>query len=236
MQTQINLYPIKNLFIHSIMSIFNTIYKYNLWGNGSGSGSIPWNNYKYIDFLQNTIKNKKINNIVEIGCGDYRLWKNIKYNGNYIGLDIVDSVILNNNLNYKTEKIAFLNLDISKTILNKDNIDIIIVKDLFIHLSNETILKIIHNIIAMKPKYILITEDTHYFNLQYDILNGMYRPLYIDMYITNGYNLAEVEFYYEITYIIYLCMIAILTLFHKIFLFFLILWIPRKRISLFVNE
>lgn len=218
------------------MSIFNTIYKYNLWGNGSGSGSIPWNNYKYINYLQNLLITKNIRNIVEIACGDYRLWKNIKYNGNYIGLDIVDSIIYNNNLKYKTSNINFVNWDISKAKFKKDNIDLIIIKDLFIHLPNELISKIINNVIDMKPKYILITEDTHYFNLQYNILQGMYRPLYIDMYINDRYILEEVEFYYEITYIIYLIIVGILTLYNKLFLLLIILWIPRKRISLFVNN
>ena len=45
----------------------------------------------------------------------------------------------------------------------------------------------------MNPKYILITEDTHYFNLDYNITQGMYRPLYIDKYVDKNYILDDDE-------------------------------------------
>jgi|688.fasta_scaffold239657_3 hypothetical protein len=215
------------------MSIFDTIYKYNLWFNGSGSGSIPWNNKNYINYLQNVLNTKNIQNIVEVGCGDYRLWKDIKYTGNYTGLDIVHSVIENNNKIYKTKNVKFLNLDISKEEMKYNNLDLVIIKDLFIHLPNEIIIKIISNIFKMQPQYILITEDTHYLNLNYNIIPGMYRPLYVDKYLNNMYNLEDALNYYETTYIIYLIIIGILTLFYKLFLLLIIFWIPRKRIALF---
>ena len=34
-----------------LMNIFKYIYIYNLWGFGSGSGSLSQNNKQYIDFL-----------------------------------------------------------------------------------------------------------------------------------------------------------------------------------------
>jgi hypothetical protein len=217
------------------MSVFDTIYKYNLWGNGSGSGSLPWNNSKYIMYLQNLLDNKNIQNVVEIACGDYRLWKDIKYNGKYIGIDIVDSIITNNNLVYGKDNVVFINWDISKAKINIANIDLIVIKDLFIHLSNSVISQIMYNTVDMRPKYMLITEDTHYFNLDYNILEGMYRPLYIDKYLISNYNLIDEIYYYEVTYIVYIIIISILVLFNKIFLLFLLLWIPRKRVSLFEN-
>jgi hypothetical protein len=217
------------------MSVFDTIYKYNLWGNGSGSGSLPWNNSKYIMYLQNLLDNKNIQNVVEIACGDYRLWKDIKYNGKYIGIDIVDSIITNNNLVYGKDNVVFINWDISKAKINIANIDLIVIKDLFIHLSNSVISQIMYNTVDMRPKYMLITEDTHYFNLDYNILEGMYRPLYIDKYLISNYNLVDEIYYYEVTYIVYIIIISILVLFNKIFLLFLLLWIPRKRVSLFEN-
>ena len=38
------------------MNNFNTIYKYNLWLVGSGTGSIRINNKKYITFLTKFLK------------------------------------------------------------------------------------------------------------------------------------------------------------------------------------
>jgi len=218
------------------MSIFDTIYKYNLWGNGSGTGSIPWNNTRYVSFLQKILDEKKIKNVVEIGCGDYRLWKDIQYNGKYVGLDIVSTLIIDNNIKYGTDRILFINWDISKEKIKIDDVELIIIKDMFMHLPNSVITHIITNIEYINPKYILITEDTHYMNLNYDIIQGMYRPLYIDKYIDKDYRIESEIYYYELTYIIYLTLIGILVIVNKLFIIGILLWIPKKRISLFKHN
>jgi hypothetical protein len=215
------------------MSIFDTIYKYNLWGNGSGTGSLPWNNRIYTSYLQKILDSKRITNVLEIGCGDYRLWQNINYNGKYTGLDIVKSIINDNNIKYGNDNIVFINWDISKEKINIQNVDLIIIKDILMHLPNNIIRQLLSNIQDINPKYILITEDTHYMNLNYDIMHGMYRPLYIDKYIHKNYMLQDELYYYELTYIIYIILISILVLFNKLFLLLLFIWIPKKRISLF---
>ena len=216
------------------MSIFDIIYKYNLWGNGSGTGSLSWNNKDYILFLQKTLKKRNIKKILEIGCGDYRLWKDIDYDGEYIGIDIVDNIIIDN-YKFSTDKIHFLNWDISKYPINIDNIDLVIIKDTFIHLQNNIIFNILNNIKLLQPKYMLITEDTHYMNIQYDIKDGMYRPINITNYI-NNMKLIDEKYYYEITYIIYLVILSILTFYNYFFIFLIFLWIPKKRITLFEND
>ena len=67
------------------METFETIYKYNMWLFGSGSGSLAINNRPYISFLKDFISNNKIKSVVDIGCGDWQIseninWNNIKYN------------------------------------------------------------------------------------------------------------------------------------------------------------
>ena len=77
------------------MSIFDKIYKYNLWVFGSGSGSIPINNKPYINFLNNFLINYNIKSIIDIGCGDWQISKNINWNNTkYLGIDIVKMLLI----------------------------------------------------------------------------------------------------------------------------------------------
>ena len=76
------------------MKIFDTIYKYNLWLFGSGTGSLAINNKPYISFLNKFIKENNIKSVIDIGCGDWQISENIDWsNIKYLGIDVVQSVI-----------------------------------------------------------------------------------------------------------------------------------------------
>mgnify|MGYP001119455335 CR=1 FL=1 len=73
----------------------------------------------------------------------------------YKGYDIVKSVIDTNNLRFKKENISFNCVD------NLDSIegaDLLIIKDVMIHWTNERVLYFINNILP-KFKYAILTED-----------------------------------------------------------------------------
>ncbi len=52
------------------MSIFDEIYNKNIWGFGSGHGSLPSVTKGYRKFLENFIKDNNIKSVVDYGCGD----------------------------------------------------------------------------------------------------------------------------------------------------------------------
>lgn len=184
------------------MKIFSNIYKYNLWGFGSGTGSLKFNNQKYIDFMNDFLKNHTdVSSIIDLGCGDWQLHKHINLNNQqYLGIDIVEKVIEVNKKKYGKPKINFL----CKNFLEDKipNADLIIVKDVLQHLSDDNIKAFLNNIKNVKYKYLLITNDVSRFNLNYfDIPNGMYKPLDI----TKGpYNYSSniLLKYYEKIYLI----------------------------------
>ena len=159
------------------MKVFDKIYKYNTWIFGSGSGSVPINNKPYIEFLKKLLKEKQIKSVIDIGCGDWQLaktidWKNIKY----LGIDTVKTVIKHNHELYGSKNIKFIH----KNILeygNLPNADLCIIKDVFQHLSNKNINKILEILKSKKIKYILIVNDETLTNLNFDIKNGGYRPV-----------------------------------------------------------
>jgi hypothetical protein len=212
---------------------FDAIYKYNLWLSGSGTGSIPWNNHEYIEFLQSILEQYQINTVVDIACGDYRLWKKIKYEGKYLGIDIVQTVIVDNNKKYANHRVQFINYNVlDEEAAPIQHPDLVIIKDVFIHLPYKDIFKMLHAVNKMNPKYILLCEDAHYSNPRYDIRAGLYRPISFKRLIQNEPVLTSS--YYEKTYLIYIVLVCIIALkISPYFLLLLFLWIPQKNMQLF---
>lgn len=177
--------------------IFSKIYASRIWAPKkntplSGAGSTKSYNKLYIDFLQNFIhdKDNKIKTIVDLGCGDWSFTQSINFNGKkYMGIDCVENVIKQNKKKYQKENIKFKVDDFSKTTnLSKYlNYDLLIMKDVLQHWSDEEIIKVLDYLTTskIKPRYILIThgkrkqEDSskkrsvdnyhHYSNLNFKI-------------------------------------------------------------------
>ncbi|HHY1436434.1 TPA: methyltransferase domain-containing protein [Campylobacter jejuni] len=168
---------IKTLLLNSneknLNALFNTIYQTNAWGCGSGPGSNPIVTKEYVDFLHLFFKEKKIQSIVDIGCGDWQFSKNINFDKiQYTGYDVASFVIEKNNANYKKENINFILYDGD---FNKvKSADLVICKDVLQHLPNNKILEFLN--ILPKFKFALIANDIG-LKINEDILASRYRPL-----------------------------------------------------------
>ena len=132
---------------------FDNMYKKKIWGGGSGTGSkMTMDNQWYLKKIQDIIKDKDIKTILDVGCGDWEIMKNLSYEGLvYDGIDIVKSVI-DDNKTYESNNIRFYH----KNILKEDieNYDLIIIKDVLQHLEDYDIIKIMDKLMK-KAKYIL---------------------------------------------------------------------------------
>jgi SAM-dependent methyltransferase len=120
----------------------------------------------------------KIESVLDIPCGDFNWMKQVIKNPiQYIGADIVDELVEDNNLHYSIPNcIEFKVLDIVEDELPK--VDLIIVKDLFIHFSIGDIQKSIGNIKKSGSKYVLITNGTDLVKTNAEIqTDGGYRGL-----------------------------------------------------------
>lgn len=142
--------------------VFTKIYSKGIWGkdkNGkgtSGGGSSVKNATPYMKFLEDFIKEKKIESIVDVGCGDWSFSQFIDWNdSSYWGIDVVKPVIDNNINKYSSDKICFSHGDILDMELPDG--DLLICKDVLQHLSNENILRFLEKI--KKFKHCLITND-----------------------------------------------------------------------------
>ena len=147
-------------FAGSKEDIFKNIYLKNKWRDKdsfSGTGS-NLNQTKNIRIgLSNFIKNKNIESILDIPCGDFYWMKELNLdNVKYIGADIVPDLIYKNRNTYNKKNVSFEILDITKDQLPFS--DIIFCRDCLVHLSFADIFKSLNNIKNGRFKFFITTN------------------------------------------------------------------------------
>ena len=162
---------------------FEQIYAKGTWasdiqGKGtSGGGSTLDATKVYRVFLQDFLAKQRIRSVVDAGCGDWEFSQAIDWTGiDYLGLDIVPSVIAENRRRFGAGKVRFAVADIVRDELPPA--DLLVVKDVLQHLSNADIARFL----AQLPRYrhVLLVNDVLPDSLSAepaDIPTGRYRRL-----------------------------------------------------------
>lgn len=108
------------------------------WTPASGTGSSESHTRGYRDMLTEFIKEHNIKSVVDYGCGDWTFSQLIDWTGiDYLGVDVVQSVVDANNEQHGGDGIEFRRSDLS-ALSKRENIkkaDLWIVKDVFQHWS-----------------------------------------------------------------------------------------------------
>lgn len=160
----------------SVKNVFTSIYKTNKWNSKesvSGTGSEIKVTENLRKNLSDLIKEYNIRSILDLPCGDFNWMSKIELGSiDYIGADIVSDLIEKNKTSYPN--FNFKVMDIIEDKLPK--VDLIIVRDCFVHLTYENINKSIVNIKNSGSKYLLTTSFIEKENI--DIPNnGGWRPI-----------------------------------------------------------
>lgn len=140
-------------------------------GEGSGRGSFIENNQYLISWLVNFIKKNNIQNIVDIGCGDFQWMPEVLKgfpNVDYTGIDCVQSIIENHALKYPKYKFICKDITTEKKLLS-DSFDLVICKDLLQHniINPQPVIDYVNNLNAkyrlqITPSYIDINKKYSY--------------------------------------------------------------------------
>lgn len=158
---------------------FQEIYERNEWTHGSGEGSLEIQTRGYRAFLQDFLSKKKIRTVVDMGCGDWQFSKLIDWTGiDYHGFDVAPVVISNNVDQFASDNVSFSHY--SGDAGELPPADLLIVKDVLMHLPNQTVSDFLPNL--KKYKYALITNCTNPMNasdVNKDIQLGDFR--YLDL-------------------------------------------------------
>jgi len=141
-------------------SIFTEVYKQHVWGNGpslSGEGSDLEHTKTLRNELPNLLQEFKVESMLDIPCGDFYWLKEVNLDFlTYIGADIVEHIIQENNNKYAKKNRTFMKLDISN--YNLPKVDLIFCRDLFQHLSFKDIFKSLDNIKKSGSQYFLTSS------------------------------------------------------------------------------
>ena len=187
-------------------STFTNIYENKIWGDNennnysgsSGPGSDIENNKKYIELLKNFINEYNIKNIVDLGCGDFRIGKLLYDDLNiiYSGYDTYKKVIDYNITQYPEQKYNFKHLDFYT---NKESIiegDMCILKDVIQHWSLKEIYIFLDYLTESKKfKYILLINCCNQKKDNEDCVIGDWRQLSCNFLPLKKYNAIKMYNY-----------------------------------------
>ena len=162
----------KNIFLSNSLKrkiIFNLIFrsyhwrdynKKNINESDSGLGSDLNITKQLINDLNFFLKHNKIVSILDVACGDF-IWMNKVISNNkhlnYLGLEIVDSIVKKNNKIFSNQNVKFICSDV----INEDlpqNYDFILVRDFLIHIKNIDIINLVEKIKKSNCKYFAVNN------------------------------------------------------------------------------
>jgi hypothetical protein len=133
----------------SVEQTFEKVYMHNFWGGPagefySGTGSDLEVAACYCQLVREFIRKRAIRSVVDVGCGDFRVGKNLLVPGvPYLGLDVVPQLIARNTREFATGDVRF---EVTNAIEQPlPTADLCLIRQVLQHLSNRQILDILEN-------------------------------------------------------------------------------------------
>ena len=121
------------------------------------------NTKEYIAYIEKFMKDHNIKSVIDAGCGDWEFSKYMDWSGvNYIGYDVVGSVIEENKKTFSLNNVKFVHENFLLSDL--PSADLFICKHVFQHLRNSDIIKFSPQL--KKFKYCLITNEVDHSMVQ----------------------------------------------------------------------
>lgn len=140
-------------------AVFTVIQEQKLWGSEeslSGPGSSVNSTRKITRALESVVHEFKIRSILDIPCGDFHWMARVKLNEvDYVGADIVETLVDRNNDIYYNKSREFRKLDICRDRLPE--VDLVFTRDLFLHFNNSMILKSIENVVRSGSRFWMVS-------------------------------------------------------------------------------
>ena len=145
----------------SRQKIFARIYERNLWKepeSRSGSGSTLAATERLREILPNIIAENNIESVLDIPCGDMNWMNHLDLPVSYIGADIVPDIVKRNQQLHGNHLRSFQVLDVVQDQLPRA--DLVICRDLFLHLRLKEISESLRNIKASGATWLLASTYT----------------------------------------------------------------------------
>jgi hypothetical protein len=161
--------------------VFTDIFRHNEWGDAqsrSGPGSNLDSHYTAVITreLPKLLRELDCKSFLDVPCGDFAWMQHLDLSPcRYFGGDIVAPLIAQNQLRHGRHDRTFLHLDLTRDDF-PPAIDLIMVRDCFIHLSFQQINAALRNIRRNNVKFLLASTYRHK-KRNWDIQTGGFRPI-----------------------------------------------------------
>lgn len=158
--------------------VFSKIYVDNSWKSIesiSGPGSTLAATLKLREGLEELLKKFQIKTLLDVPCGDFHWMKtvNMETISIYLGIDIVEELILNNSRQYQNGKYFFRKGNLITDCM--PSVDLLFCRDCLVHFPYQEVFQAISRIIESGSKYLLTTTFLNWKNK--DIKMGGWRPI-----------------------------------------------------------
>jgi hypothetical protein len=155
---------------------FTKVYRENLFkgvASISGPGSDLIQTEEIRNLLPVLFRRYAITSIVDAACGDFFWMQHVRLDGVfYIGLDVVAPIIALNTNRFGHSAVKFRLVDVTRQPIPRA--DLIICRDLLVHLDYANAKRVIENFIASGSTYLLATTFPNHRNAE---LDEIWRPL-----------------------------------------------------------
>lgn len=170
-----------HLNISRLDQVFSDIYESRAWVEHdgqeslSGAGSTAAAARSITAALSSFLKDRGCKRLVDIGCGDFNWMQNVAGDFEYLGIDIVPSLIASNNAAYGNDKRRFVCMDATKHPIEPWG-DVLICREVLFHLSLNNAKALLYHIKSAGFRDVLLTTDNSmWFNS--DIRDGDFRRI-----------------------------------------------------------
>jgi hypothetical protein len=163
----------------SLSERFDRIARTNLWGadaSRSGLGSLLTATAGLREALPAFLERHGIEALLDVPCGDFAWLSTVDLRIPYIGADIVESLVRENEIRFggPHSNRQFVHLDLTRDPLPRA--DAILCRDCLVHLSFENVFRAIDNIRSSGVRYLLTTTFLEH-DRNEDIEDGDWRML-----------------------------------------------------------
>lgn len=174
--------PLEHLQAETRADRFSKIYETGVWRHdrdvpGSGDGSTLEATRSLRENLPRLLVELKAKRLLDIGCGDFTWMQQVELPCDYVGVDVVPSLIEQNQRQYGTERLRF---GVADAVVDElPDADVVLIREVLFHLSLKDGIAALWNILTKPRRHIVLTQDRDtYFNS--DIETGDFRLLNLE--------------------------------------------------------
>lgn len=157
---------------------FERIYHTNLWSDPetrSGTGSSLDSTRVLREKLPDALRELGTRVLLDAPCGDFTWMGHVDLSGiDYIGADIVRSIVESNREDHAARGRTFIELDLTRDDL--PDADVLLCRDCLVHLSYANVARVFRNVRRSNLRYILMTAFPGRGDNK-DVEDGDWRPL-----------------------------------------------------------